>query len=43
MYDKYVEGKMTREAVLAEMKDPTLIAQVNMFWAQNEAKKAQGK
>lgn len=37
LYEKYASGYMTREAVLAEMKDPTTIAQVNMLWAKREA------
>ena len=43
MFDKYAAGLMTREAVLAEMRDPTLIAQVNMLWAKNEAQKAKAQ
>ena len=43
MYDKYAAGLMTREAVLAEMRDPTLIAQVNMLWAQREVQAAKQK
>ena len=37
MYAKYEAGLMTRDAVLAEMRDPTTIAQVNSLWAQREA------
>ena len=43
MYEKYAAGLMTREAVLAEMKDATIIAQVNMLWAQREAQAARQK
>ncbi|MBE6390101.1 MAG: PilT/PilU family type 4a pilus ATPase [Lentisphaerae bacterium] len=40
MYEKYAMNLMTREAVLAEMKDQTVIAQVNSLWAQREAQAA---
>lgn len=37
MYEKYAQGLMTRDAVLAEMRDQTIISQVNSLWAQREA------
>ncbi|MCI5779738.1 MAG: PilT/PilU family type 4a pilus ATPase [Lentisphaeria bacterium] len=35
--EKYSLGLMTREAALAEMDDPAIIAQLNSLWAQREA------
>ena len=43
MYEKYALNLMTREAALAEMRDPTVIAQVNSLWAQREAQAAKAK
>jgi len=40
MYEKYSLGLMTKEAVLAEMKDQTVIAQVHMLAARREAEQA---
>lgn len=37
LYDKYALGLVTKEAALAEMSDPTLIAQVHSLWAKREA------
>jgi Tfp pilus assembly pilus retraction ATPase PilT len=37
MYEKYSLGLMTKEAVLSQMKDPTIIAQVHMLSAKREA------
>lgn len=35
--EKYARGMISREAALKEMKDPTIIAQLNSIWAQREA------
>ena len=43
MYEKFAMGLMSQEAVLAEIKDPTIRAQVNMLWAQREAQANKAK
>ncbi|MBE6398846.1 MAG: PilT/PilU family type 4a pilus ATPase [Lentisphaerae bacterium] len=39
LLEKFSLGLITRDAALAEMHDPTIIAQLNSLWAQREAKK----
>ena len=43
MYEKFAMGLMSQEAVLAEIKDPTIRAQVNMLWAKREAQANKAK
>jgi hypothetical protein len=37
IFEKYARNLITREAALVEMRDQTIIAQLNSLWAQREA------